>query len=252
MKKIILLFTFAAICQRLLLATDNNQIFIIANEYYKKGQYDSAIVLYKQILNSGYHSAEVYYNIGNAYFKKKNIPNAILYYERAHKLKPNDDEINFNLQLAQSMTVDKITPLPEFFLKRWWRAVTNLMSSDKWAILASISFITMLIFILLYLFSPWMSMRKLSFFIAIFLFISTLISISNSYSLKKNIENHKTAIIISPSVTIKSSPDENGTELFVLHEGTKVFIMDQIGDWLRIKIADGNNGWIKKEDLELI
>jgi tetratricopeptide (TPR) repeat protein len=226
--------------------------FTIANEYYKKAKYDSAIIKYEGILAKGYESAEVYYNLGNSYYKKNNIPRAILNYERARLLKPNDDEINFNLQLAQTMVVDKINALPEFFLKRWWHSFSYLFSSDTWAVISISTFILMLISIGFYLFTSHSMLKKLSFYFAILLLLISGISLSHSLSLKREITSHQTAIIMTPTVNVKSSPDENGTEIFVIHEGTKVKIIDQVGDWVRIKIADGNNGWLKVNDMEKI
>ncbi|HOK97649.1 MAG TPA: tetratricopeptide repeat protein [Bacteroidales bacterium] len=226
--------------------------FARANQLYTAAQYDSAVRVYEGILSQGYESAELYYNLGNAYYKAKNIPKAILNYERARLLKPNDDEINFNLQLAQTMVVDKINVLPEFFLKRWWRSFSYLFSSDVWAIISLSTFVLMLIGIAVYLFISSYALKKISFYFSVFLLLVSVVSFSHSLSLKKERTAHNTAIVMAPTVTVKSSPDENGTELFVIHEGTKVWIVDQVGEWLRIRIADGNNGWLKQSDIEKI
>jgi tetratricopeptide (TPR) repeat protein len=226
--------------------------FALANQLYTQSRFDSAIRVYENILSRGFESAELYYNLGNAYFKAKNIPRAILNYERARLLKPHDDEINFNLQLAQTMVVDKINVLPEFFLKRWWRAFSYLFPSNVWAIISLVSFVVMLISLAIYLFISLPLLKRLAFYLSVLLLLLSAVSLTHSLSLKSERTAHNTAIIMSPSVTIKSSPDENGTELFVLHEGTKVWIIDQVGDWLRIKIADGNNGWLKVSDIERI
>ncbi len=226
--------------------------FIKANQYYTKAQYDSAIAVYEFILNQGYESAQLYYNLGNAYFKMKNIPKAILNYERARLLSPQDDEINFNLQLAQNLVVDKITPLPELFLKKWWKNLKHFFSSNTWAIISLVSFGCMLIFFTLYLFTIPGIIKKISFILIILMFLISIVAFSSAHSIKSERTTHNTAIVMSSTVTVKSSPDENGTDLFVIHEGTKVWVLDQLGDWLRIKIADGNNGWLKTSDVERI
>lgn len=226
--------------------------FARANQLYTAAQYDSAAKLYESILGKGYESAELYFNLGNAYYKMRDIPKAILNYERARLLKPNDEEINFNLQLAQTMVVDKINVLPEFFLKRWWRAFSHLFSSNVWAIISLTSFVLMLVGIAIYLFVSLSWLKKLSFYLAVLLLLFSMFSLFHSLSLKKERTAHNTAIVMSSTVTVKSSPDDNGTELFVIHEGTKVWIVDQVGEWLRIRIADGNNGWLKTSDVERI
>jgi tetratricopeptide (TPR) repeat protein len=235
-----------------LYASNNYQIFNEANEAYKKSQYDTAIVLYHSILKTGNISAEVYFNLGNAYYKKKDIANAILNFERAHKISPSDDEINFNLQLAQTMVVDKINSLPEFILFKWWRVFTETMSSDSWAKTSILFFISTLISIMVYLFARLRWLKVGSFWFAAVFMLFSLTAIICSYQVKSNNENHSGSIVMSASVTLKSSPVDNGTDIFVLHEGAKVMIIDQVGEWIKIKIADGNNGWLKNSDIEKI
>jgi tetratricopeptide (TPR) repeat protein len=233
-------------------SADNKILFEQANNEYKKASYDSAIVIYQNILKSGSESAELYFNLGNAYYKKKDIANAILNYERAKLLSPNDEEINFNLQLSQTLIVDKINMLPEFFIKRWWRNFSEMFSSDSWAWISIMLFIVTILTLALYLFSNRLVVKKLSFTCAVIFLLFSIISFSHSYRLKHINESKSSAIVMSASVTIKSSPDETGTELFVLHEGAKVWVVDEVGEWLRVKIADGNNGWLKREDVERI
>lgn len=245
---IIILFLFA----NKLYAVDNSSLFIKANDLYKNGRYDTAIILYNDILKSGVESSELYFNIGNAYFKKKDISNAILNYERAHKLAPGDDDINFNLQLAQTMIVDKINILPEFFLLSWLRNFRELFSTDAWAKISITLFIFVLIITGIYLYTNRLWLKKISFWLGIVFIVFSIMALYNSYSTKKAIESQSWAIVMTPSVTIKSSPDEDGTDLFVIHEGTKVWINDKVENWLKIRIADGNNGWIKKTDIEAI
>jgi tetratricopeptide (TPR) repeat protein len=235
-----------------LFAADNGSLFEQANNAYKKSEYNAAISLYNSILKTGYEASDVYFNLGNAYYKKKDIANAILNYERAHRLNPGNDDINFNLQLSQTMIVDKINSLPEFIMFKWWRNFSEFLSSNSWAWASILFFILALISVAVYLFTRLRWLKISSFWIATVFTFFSLMSFIHSYQIKSLNESHTYAIVMSASVTLKSSPVDNGNDLFVLHEGTKVTIMDAVGEWLKIKIADGNNGWLKKSDIEEI
>ena len=253
MKKNIILLLLTIILPAIALAVESNeQLFNKGNEAYKKGDFNTAQRIYKAIDSLGYRSSDLYFNLGNTYYKNKDIAHAILYYERAHKLTPLDDDINFNLQLAQTLAVDKINVLPEFFVKRWWRAFSELASSDVWAIWSIVFFIASLAALLAYLFVNILAVKKTTFPLAILLFIMSCVAFSHSYHNKSISEGKTEAIVMSETVTVKSSPDKESTELFVLHEGAKVTIIDQVGEWLRIKIADGNNGWMLYSNVERI
>ncbi|HEY9124918.1 MAG TPA: tetratricopeptide repeat protein, partial [Bacteroidales bacterium] len=233
-------------------AESNEALFNKGNEAYKKGKYDTALIFYKAIDSLGYKSSELFYNMGNVFYKKKDIAHAILYYERAHKLSPSDEDITFNLQLAQALAVDKINTLPEFFVSRWWRNFSELASTDAWAIWSIVTFCISLFCVLLYLFVNILFVKKTAFTCGIILFLFSGIAFSHSLHTKRLIEGQQQAIVMSETVTVRSSPDKESTELFVIHEGTKVIIIDQVGEWLRIKIADGNNGWMLASNVEKI
>ncbi len=227
-------------------------IFKLGNEAYSKGNYDSAIFYYESIINADFESASLYYNLGNAYYKMKYLPNTILCYEKSKKLKPDDSDNAFNLQLANQQITDKIEPLPEIFYLKWWNEIISSASVDswgKWAII--LSFYAMLMFSFFVL-SDSATMKRIYFWsgiVGIFLLI-----FSFSFALKQQslITKESDAIVFSPSVTTKSSPDENSTNLFVIHEGTKVKILEKVDDWCKISLPDGNIGWIKKEEIRVI
>ncbi len=235
-----------------LFSEDAISLFKRANEYYKNSDFEKAIELYEKILKIGYESAEIYYNIGNAYFRLGKIPHSILYYERAKKLAPGDDEINFNLQIANLRIVDKIEPIPKFFLIEWIETIRANFSSSTWAIFTIIFswliFISLAVFLLVI--SP--KMRKAFFAIAVFSFLMAIFTIFFSIQTNNLENNDDMAIIFSPSVTVKSSPDMNSITLFTLHEGTKLQIIDRLSDWVKIRIADGNIGWIPENSIEII
>jgi len=224
----------------------------LAEESYKDGNYPEAISRYKSIADSGFVSGELLYNIGNACYKNRDIPSAILYYERASRYLPHDEDIRFNLELARSNTQDKIDTLNPFFLKVWIFWVRDLMSESAWGRLNIVFLFLTLGALLTFLLSGWPEVRKWSisvFFLSFFIF---LLSLWMGILQKNNLQRTDEAIVFSPSVTVKSSPDDSGTNLFVLHEGTKVLILDQIGDWREIRLSDGNKGWIRITELEII
>jgi len=174
---------------------------------------------------------------------------AILNYERAKKIKPNDEEINFNLELARGRIVDKINNLPEFFLLSWLRKLVHSFSAGQWAVMSMLSFIITLILAGFFLFSSRRGIKQFAFWSGIFLVFVTISSFSVCQEQRLKLSVHEDAIILTPAVTVRSSPDETGTELFILHEGSKVRIGDSVGDWLEIRISDGNKGWIRASDL---
>lgn len=228
-----------------------------AKDDYSKGNYQKTIEIYQSLLNDGYVSVELYYNLGNAYFKARNIKSAILNYEKAKLLDPSDDDIEYNLQLARSFTVDKIESMNELFFVTWFKSLQNTMSATKWGWLSIISFLITLGAFLLYLLSGKLQLRKLGFTLGIVCFVVAGISFTMGYELNRALTARNTAIIFTSAVTVKSTPAESGNNLFVLHEGSKVQILSEMRDiskvdWCEIRIADGNKGWIKKTDLETI
>lgn len=233
-------------------ASNLDSLMAKANNAYDHQKYDSAMILYKQIIKEGYVSSKLYYNIGDTYFREKKIPEAILYFEKAKKLDPNNANIKYNLGIANSMIVDKIEPVPEFFLKRWWDYFYNLFNADTWTTLFIISFAILIFFVGVFVLAHERKTRKWSFFIG---FIFMLISIT-SFGLASQrtyyTRNHNEAIIFTPAVTVKSSPSPSSVDLFVLHAGTKVQIKDHVDGWIKIKIRNGSIGWLPEASLRKI
>ncbi|NCC73758.1 MAG: tetratricopeptide repeat protein [Sphingobacteriia bacterium] len=230
------------------MAEDHVLLMEQANKYYNEGEILSAIETYQTVLSTGFESVGLYYNLGNAYFKTNNYPMAILNYERARKLAPNDQDILFNLEMANSRIVDKIEPLPEFFMVRWWKILVNARSTDQWAHISIITFLLFLLMLLFFLLSKLIWMRKLSFWAGIILMIFFIGSVVLANQRYQTFKLKAEAIVFTPTVTVKSSPRENSTDIFVIHEGIKVSITNQVGEWAEIKIADGSKGWVKESD----
>ncbi|MBQ8989721.1 MAG: BatD family protein [Prevotella sp.] len=223
-----------------------------ADSAYVRGEYQQAIKDYEALLKQG-ASADLYYNLGNAYYRTENITRAVLNYERALLLSPGDGDIRFNLQIAQAKTIDKIVPESEMFFVTWYKSLINLMSVDGWARTALVSLSLVIILLLVYLFSDRLWLRKIGFFGGIVLLLLFVLSNVFAWQQKQNLLFRKGAIVMSPSVTVKSAPASNGTDLFILHEGTKVTIKDgSMKDWKEIRIADGKEGWIESKQLEEI
>jgi tetratricopeptide (TPR) repeat protein len=222
------------------------------NELYVKEDYKKAIDVYNQLLMTNLESPEVYFNLGNAYYKTKQYTQSILNYERAKLLSPDDEDIDFNLQVANQHVVDAIQELPGIFIVRWWNSLVNSQTTDIWAIISIVSFLLFLTLAGLYFFARSGDMRRTAFWTACFLISFSLFSWSFAAKQKSRLVNHTYAIVTEPSVTVKSSPSEKGTNLFVIHEGLKIRITDKLGDWLEVRLSDGNKGWLLTESIERI
>ena len=223
-----------------------------ADSAYVRGQYQQAIKDYEMLLKQG-ASADLYYNLGNAYYRSENITRAVLNYERALLLSPGDRDVRFNLQIARAKTIDKIVPESEMFFFTWYRSLVSLMSVDAWAWTALIALALLIVLLLVYLFSDRIWLRKVGFFGGFVLLILFALSNLFAWQQKQDLLFRKGAIVISPSVTVKSTPAKNGTDLFILHEGTKVSITDgTMKGWMGIRIADGKEGWIESNMIEEI
>ena len=223
-----------------------------ADTEYQKGNYQQAIRDYEEILKNG-ESAEIYFNLGNAYYRTDNITKAVLNYERARLLSPGDDDINFNLHFARSKTIDKITPQSEMFFVTWYKSLVNFTSVDNWAKTGILCIVMALLLVLLYLFGPQLMLRKIGFFGGLAFFVIFLLSNLFAFQQKQALDNRTGAIIISPSVNIKKTPAKNSADQFVLHEGTRVDIIDKgMTDWRCIRVGDGREGWIETKAIEEI
>lgn len=230
----------------------HDSLFINAEQKYNEGLYHEAILTYTQILETRFESAEIYYNQGNSFFKINDLPSAILFYEKAKKLKPNDKDIQYNLNIANSRIIDNIENIPEIFLRVWWNNFYNMFSTNRWAKITIGLFIGFLIFFAVYLLSNRKIVKKIFFVIATFIFLTTLFSFALSYQKYFYSVEQKEAIVFQPTVTVKSSPNRNSVDLFVIHEGTKVYISDELDNWHEIRIANGSVGWLPKSSSRLI
>ncbi len=235
-----------------LFAQEPKSMIAEGNKAYSDGLYLDAVSLYQQVAESGFEAPELYYNLGNSYFKLNDFPHAILWYERARRLDPGNEDIDYNLNVANSKIADKIDPLPELFYIRWYRSVLNLFPVKTWAIQTIVYFILTLVAISLYFISRRLFLRKTGFWAAILFLLLTLFTLLFSVSGYHRMKTLHEAIVFDPTITVKSSPDEKSIDLFVIHEGTKVQLLDKIGEWYEVRIANGSVGWLPEEALEEI
>ena len=226
-------------------AQENNaQLWEKANAFYTTEEYQQALSIYEQIVQSGEESAKLYFNLGNAYYKTGDVNNAILFFERAKVLAPHDNDIEFNLQIANQFVVTKIEELPQPFFLRWRSSVTNKYPADTWSAISIAAFILFLILLGFFIFSRRAAIKRTAFWIGIVAVIFSGFTFSFANQQKKEIKNRNHAIVFCPRVTVKSSPTQTGTDLFLIYEGLKIEITDSLNTWTEIKLADGNEGWL--------
>jgi tetratricopeptide (TPR) repeat protein len=252
MKKVYGILAIIVFIPLIMLADSAKTLFDRANEYYAKGEYEMTVSLCDSMIKNNVESAAIYYNLGNAWFKLDDVPKAIYYYEKAKKLEPNNEDINYNLKIANTKIADRIEAVPEFFLKTWWNKLVYSLNEEQWTSLNIGIFAIFLVFIIIFFISKNPNTKKTSFIISIiFLVLSFLSGIIGfkSYKLKTT---HNTAIIFTPTVNVKSAPDEGSSTLFILHQGSKVKLMEGTSTWEKIKIANGSEGWVLKEDFKKI
>jgi len=231
---------------------NNDSLFVLANKLFQEGKYEEAQDMYHEILNAGYYSAEVYFNLGNAYFRSNKYGKARLFYEKALLVSPRDAAIKTNLAYTETLLPDKFETVPVFFLRQWIIDLRKIMSPDNWSLLSLSLFIIAFIMLVIYLFSRRMLLKKTGFYSGSILFILSLISLTFAYSSLKHIRNSGTAILTTPSVIVRSAPRDTGKELFIIHEGAKVWLENSIGEWQEIKLSDGRIGWLPSSVIEKI
>ena len=232
-----------------LYADEKGELWTKANDAYSMGQYETALNDYMEIEKNGYQSYKLYYNMGNAWYKTGNMGKAILYYEKALKLNPAGEDALNNLQIAKLQTLDKIDVLPEFIVSTWIKDIRNLMSSNGWGYTAVGLFAVVCILLLLFKFAPTTGGRKLSFVLACVVFMFFIFAVLFAFSLRAKAKSEDNAVVMVPVSNVKSAPNSTGNNLFILHEGSKVEILEQAGKWCRIEISDGRQGWLEEKDM---
>lgn len=229
-----------------------DKLFEEGTTFYKEENYSRAVGVYLAIEEQGLESDDLYYNIANCYYKMNKVAPAIYYYEKALKINSTHEDALINLAFSKRMTIDVIEELPKTFFQRFSANVIQKLSFDTWAIIAVIaSFLASLLFLLYYFLSS--SRKKLFYFnTTIFTVLVLVVSVFFAFTNLKTVKKNRTAIIFSDKVEIKNAPSTSSDEVFELHEGTKVIVLDELDNWKKIKIADGKIGWIYAEYLKEI
>ena len=234
------------------LHASQDSLYMRAIGLYEEGKYEMALENWLQVVKSGYESPELYYNMGNAAFRSNSIGYAALYYEKALKLDPSMKDATHNLEFLSRYTSDTFEEVPEFFIRTWASKAVQALPERAWSIMALAGFLFTLTFLLLYIFTRELALKKTGFFSALAGLIFTIFTLSSAFASHHEIIHPESGIILSPSVIVKSTPSETGTELFILHEGTRVKVQEEVNGWHNIRIIDGREGWIRTDDFGTI
>lgn len=230
----------------------NETIFEQATSAYNDGDYEKAITHYLEILDNGEHSASLYFNLGNSYYKINQIAPSIYYYEKALLLKPNDPEIRNNLAYAQNMTLDAIEKMPQTGFSKIYGKITGFLSFDQWAISAVVFTILFVALYIAFFYFRYASRKRIAFISGMISLIFALISVVFAFVQYNDFRRDRPAIIFSEEVTIKSEPNNRSQEVFTLHEGTKIHVLDSLNEWKKIRIEDGKTGWLMDTDIKML
>lgn len=228
----------------------NDPLFERGKEHYKSENYSEAITSWMKILDKGEHSANLYFNLGNAHYKLNNIGPSIYYYEKALQLDPLDSDIKTNLSFAENARIDDIKPLPKTIFSKWHAAVSGIFSISGWAITTVVCSMLFVLFFLGYYFSASERRKRLLFAASLFFMVLLLATLAMAFQVYGESLNDKPAIIFAESIEVKSEPKMGSETAFVLHEGTKVQLIGDDDNWVRVRLADGKDGWLPKSDLK--
>lgn len=222
------------------------------NQYYQEGKYQDAIDSYLFVIDQKYENANLFYNLGNAYYKINEPAKAILWYERALVLNPSNEDIKHNIAFVNQKLEDKIEIIPKLFITEWYLGVAYSLTSNQWAVLSIVACFLLTLSVLIFLFLRRGIVKSASFFTGILFLITVIFSVHFAYKISHKNEKDPEAIVMRSVLTGKSTPDEAGNDLFVIHQGIKVIITDQLNDWIEIKLSNGEKGWVRYTDIEKI
>ncbi len=223
-------------------------LFIDGNTAYNSQNYQEAIRLYELAISEGYNSPNLQYNLGNAYYKDNQLAKSILHYERAIKLKPNFKDAIDNVKIAYRATVDKLEPIPSLFFIRWWNGFLTHLNASQWAWRAV--FFTWLACLTFFIFKIY-KRKEIKALTIIFGFFS-ITCVIMSFQRNRYDHSHQYAICMTSSTWLKTAPNNQSDDTFLLHEGSRVQILDKVDSWLKVRLVDGNEGWLLTQNIEKI
>lgn len=229
-----------------------SSVFEDANRLYMEQKYDAAILRYESVIKNGYESGELYFNLGNAYYKSGKYQYAILNYERARKFMPSDEDLLFNLQLVNIQLTDKIESIPELFIYRWAESLLTIMNLESMIRIMYLFFLMALGSFSYFLFAEKYEHRRYSLMSGMVFSVLLLLGMSNFLVQSYRFANTEYAIVMTDVANIKSAPNSNGNDLFVIHRGLKVQVLDNVNQWYKIRLADGKVGWIPEKEITSI
>ncbi len=245
-KTVFLLFMFV----NTMIAQNLDNLFSTANDFYKKEQFEKAIESYHQIEKKGMISVALYYNLGNSYYKLNKVGPSIFYFEKALKLDPTNEDVQNNLIFAKRLSLDAIQEMPKNLFERFNINYLQKLSYNQWAIVSVIFSCLASILFLLFYFSISPAIKRTFFGLSVFSFLLLIISFTITYNQFLFFKNNKEAIVFAETSTVKNAPTFNSEEVFILHEGTKVIVLDVLDNWKKIKLADGKQGWILSKEIK--
>lgn len=228
------------------------EIMLKGSDLYRNGEFGKAIEAYEQIIDEGYEGTSLFFNLGNCYYRTGKIGYAILNYERALEISPSDEDVKHNLAFANLSTIDRIQPLPEFFLFEIWESILSTFSVNGWIYLTYFFYIALLLLLIAYFFVKTIYQQKLVLFSGLSVLLILALTISLLFVKINREETLVHGVIVEQAVTVKNSPDQKSSDAFVIHEGLKVNIEDKLDEWIKIKLADGKIGWIENTSVEKI
>jgi pentatricopeptide repeat protein len=230
----------------------NNELMQQAGEFYRNGEFDKAIQIYEELRDEGYEGTSLFFNLANSYYRIGKLGYAILNYERAIKISPTDEDVKHNLSFANLSTVDRIQQLPTFFLFEWWEALLASLSINGWTYTAYFFYFVLIFLFVFYFFAKTISQQKLILFSGLGALIFFVITVSLLVVKINRDQTYISGVVVEQSITVKTSPDPKSTDAFVVHEGLKVNLEDNLDEWIKIRLADGKVGWVENDSVRRI
>lgn len=246
----LLLISYSAINN--LVAQDLEAMFQTANTAYENKKFKEAIDAYEKIALTGNFSPELYYNLGNSYYRTNQVGQSILNYERALRLAPGDADIRQNLAIAEQKRIDDLGVIEPFFLKKWWEGLANFVASGIWSALGILLIWLGIAGFILWLIGKERTQRKKGFLMGIALFLLSLFFFGLANTRSGIEQDSRAGVIMKKTVDLRSAPDAESKKIMAIHEGLKIDLLDQLGEWYKVRLSDGEQGWVQQDSFEKI